>query len=133
MLALGWAFRNGQFENFEQGSQSIFGPDEPVGEATDAFPGEPTVAGSQTPARPLRGRPRPNCDDDTEMTAATAATPEARVQAAAERAAIDASCRGPVLFFAASARVLAARRVGARAHRVDQAAQPVLPHRQRRN
>jgi nitrogen fixation-related uncharacterized protein len=40
VLALGWAFRNGQFDNFQQGSLSIFGPDEPVGEPTDAFPGE---------------------------------------------------------------------------------------------
>ncbi len=40
VLALGWAFRNGQFENFQQGSRSIFGPDEPEGEVTDAFPGE---------------------------------------------------------------------------------------------
>ncbi|MFM8272496.1 MAG: cbb3-type cytochrome oxidase assembly protein CcoS [Gemmata sp.] len=39
-LALGWALRDGQFDNFEQGARSIFGPDEPVGEATDAFPGE---------------------------------------------------------------------------------------------
>ena len=39
-LALGWAFRDGQFDNFDQGSRSIFGPDEPIGEATDAFPGE---------------------------------------------------------------------------------------------
>ena len=39
VLALGWAFRNGQFENFQQGARSIFGPDEPVGEVTDAFPG----------------------------------------------------------------------------------------------
>ncbi|MBP3959262.1 hypothetical protein J8F10_28795 [Gemmata sp. G18] len=38
-LALSWAFRDGQFDNFQQGSQSIFGPDEPVGEATDTFPG----------------------------------------------------------------------------------------------
>jgi nitrogen fixation-related uncharacterized protein len=40
VLALGWAFRDGQFDNFQQGALSIFGPDEPVGEATDAFPGE---------------------------------------------------------------------------------------------
>lgn len=40
VLAMGWAFRNGQFENFQQGAQSIFGPDEPIGEPTDAFPGE---------------------------------------------------------------------------------------------
>jgi hypothetical protein len=39
VLAMGWAFRNGQFDNFQQGSLSIFGPDEPVGEVTDAFPG----------------------------------------------------------------------------------------------
>jgi hypothetical protein len=38
VLALGWAFRHGQFENFDQGSRSIFGPDEPIGEPTDAFP-----------------------------------------------------------------------------------------------
>jgi cbb3-type cytochrome oxidase maturation protein len=40
VLALGWAFRSGQFDNFERGAASIFGPDEPVGEGTDAFPGE---------------------------------------------------------------------------------------------
>ena len=39
VLALSWAFKNGQFENFDQGSKSIFGPDEPIGEPTDAFPG----------------------------------------------------------------------------------------------
>jgi len=39
-LALGWAFQDGQFDNFQQGSRSIFGPDEPVGTATDEFPGE---------------------------------------------------------------------------------------------
>ena len=39
VLAMGWAFRDGQFDNFQQGARSIFGPDEPVGEATDAFPG----------------------------------------------------------------------------------------------
>jgi hypothetical protein len=38
VLALGWAFRAGQFDNFQQGSRSIFGPDEPIGEPTDAFP-----------------------------------------------------------------------------------------------
>ncbi len=40
VLALGWAFRNGQFDNFQQGALSIFGPDEPVGEPTDKFPGD---------------------------------------------------------------------------------------------
>jgi hypothetical protein len=39
VLALGWAFRSGQFENFLAGSRSIFGPDEPIGEGTDWFPG----------------------------------------------------------------------------------------------
>jgi cbb3-type cytochrome oxidase maturation protein len=39
VLALGWAFRDGQFDNFDRGSKSIFGPDEPIGEPTDAFPG----------------------------------------------------------------------------------------------
>jgi cbb3-type cytochrome oxidase maturation protein len=38
-MALGWAFRSGQFDNFERSAASIFGPDEPVGEETDAFPG----------------------------------------------------------------------------------------------
>ena len=46
VLALGWAFRDGQFDNFQQGALSIFGPDEPVGESTDVFPGleEKTVS-----------------------------------------------------------------------------------------
>lgn len=39
VLALGWASRSGQFDNFQQGALSIFGPDEPVGEMTDGFPG----------------------------------------------------------------------------------------------
>lgn len=38
VLAMGWAVRAGQFENFDRGARSIFGPDEPVGEPTDAFP-----------------------------------------------------------------------------------------------
>lgn len=38
VLALGWAFRNGQFENFQRGAASIFGPDEPIGRPTDVFP-----------------------------------------------------------------------------------------------
>ena len=40
VLAMGWAFRDGQFDNFQQGALSIFGPDEPIGEPTDAFPSE---------------------------------------------------------------------------------------------
>jgi cbb3-type cytochrome oxidase maturation protein len=38
VLAFGWAVRSGQFENLPRGAESIFDPDEPVGEATDAFP-----------------------------------------------------------------------------------------------
>ncbi len=38
ILALGWAFRDGQFDNLDRGAASIFGPDEPIGEVTDAFP-----------------------------------------------------------------------------------------------
>jgi len=38
VLALGWAFRSGQFDNFQKGAQSIFDADEPVGEITDTFP-----------------------------------------------------------------------------------------------
>jgi cbb3-type cytochrome oxidase maturation protein len=38
VLALGWAFRSGQFNNFDRGAKSIFGPDEPIGEPTDSFP-----------------------------------------------------------------------------------------------
>lgn len=45
VLALGWAFRAGQFDNFQQGAASIFGPDEPVGEPTDAFPDRGHAAG----------------------------------------------------------------------------------------
>jgi cbb3-type cytochrome oxidase maturation protein len=38
VLALGWAFKNRQFENFDRGANSIFDADEPIGEPTDAFP-----------------------------------------------------------------------------------------------
>lgn len=38
VLALAWAVRDGQFENFERSAQSIFDPDEPVGMITDHFP-----------------------------------------------------------------------------------------------
>jgi cbb3-type cytochrome oxidase maturation protein len=49
VLALGWAFRSGQFDNFQKGAQSIFGPDEPVGEITDSFPN--VVQGGSTDHR----------------------------------------------------------------------------------
>lgn len=39
LLAFWWAAKNGQFENVEEGSLSIFDADEPVGKATDSFPG----------------------------------------------------------------------------------------------
>lgn len=46
VLALGWAFKRGQFENFDRGARSIFDADEPIGEPTDAFPaGRKTVTG----------------------------------------------------------------------------------------
>lgn len=38
VLALGWAFRDGQFENFDRGAKSIFDADEPIGKVTDTFP-----------------------------------------------------------------------------------------------
>jgi cbb3-type cytochrome oxidase maturation protein len=38
VLALNWAFKNRQFENFDRGARSIFDDAEPEGEPTDAFP-----------------------------------------------------------------------------------------------
>lgn len=38
VLALSWAVRDGQFENFERSARTIFDPDEPVGRLTDRFP-----------------------------------------------------------------------------------------------
>jgi cbb3-type cytochrome oxidase maturation protein len=35
VLALGWAFRSGQFDDLDRGARTIFGPDEPVGVPTD--------------------------------------------------------------------------------------------------
>jgi cbb3-type cytochrome oxidase maturation protein len=40
VLALSWAVRDGQFENFERSARSIFDPAEPIGETTDRFPDE---------------------------------------------------------------------------------------------
>lgn len=37
--ALVWAIRTKQFSNFNAGAASIFDPEEPVGRATDSFPG----------------------------------------------------------------------------------------------
>ncbi|WP_404420908.1 hypothetical protein [Nibricoccus sp. IMCC34717] len=38
VYALGWASRNGQLRNFEQGAASIFDESEPIGKQTDFFP-----------------------------------------------------------------------------------------------
>lgn len=40
VYAFFWAAKNDQFENVEEGSLVIFDHDEPVGEATDSFPGQ---------------------------------------------------------------------------------------------
>jgi cbb3-type cytochrome oxidase maturation protein len=37
--ALVWAIRNGQMSDLKAGAESIFDEEEPVGKATDAFPG----------------------------------------------------------------------------------------------
>lgn len=37
-MALHWAHRNGQLSNLEQGAQTIFDDDEPMGEISDQFP-----------------------------------------------------------------------------------------------
>jgi cbb3-type cytochrome oxidase maturation protein len=39
VLALAWALRNGQMQDFQRGATAIFDPDEPIGATTDAFPG----------------------------------------------------------------------------------------------
>lgn len=39
LYAFFWAAKNQQFENIEEGSLTIFDADEPVGQATDFFPG----------------------------------------------------------------------------------------------
>lgn len=38
VYALGWASRNGQLKNFEEGAASIFDESEPIGRPTDFFP-----------------------------------------------------------------------------------------------
>ena len=57
VLALAWGVRDGQFENFTRSAQAIFDPDEPIGEATDGFPGQP----QRRPSRP--GQPRPAIEE----------------------------------------------------------------------
>jgi cbb3-type cytochrome oxidase maturation protein len=39
VFAFVWAAHNGQFRDLNAGARSVFDPDEPEGEATDAFPG----------------------------------------------------------------------------------------------
>jgi cbb3-type cytochrome oxidase maturation protein len=41
VLALAWAVRDGQFQNFERSAKTIFDPAEPIGEMTDYFPDAP--------------------------------------------------------------------------------------------
>jgi nitrogen fixation-related uncharacterized protein len=38
--ALVWALHTGQLRDFDEGATSIFDDEEPIGEMTDAFPGE---------------------------------------------------------------------------------------------
>ncbi|QVL33257.1 cbb3-type cytochrome oxidase assembly protein CcoS [Telmatocola sphagniphila] len=51
IMALAWGVKDGQFENFTRSARAIFDPDEPIGETTDAFPGQPQRRPSQ-PGRP---------------------------------------------------------------------------------
>lgn len=49
VVALAWAMRKGQLENFQRGATSIFDADEPIGRVTDSFPGQkPKPAGGVT-------------------------------------------------------------------------------------
>lgn len=38
--ALVWAIRRGEMSDFKAGAESIFDDEEPLGQPTDAFPGE---------------------------------------------------------------------------------------------
>ncbi|OIO59657.1 MAG: hypothetical protein COZ46_05020 [Verrucomicrobia bacterium CG_4_10_14_3_um_filter_43_23] len=40
VLAMTWAAKNGQFQNLEEASRSIFDEDEPEGRQIDFFPGK---------------------------------------------------------------------------------------------
>lgn len=44
-----WAMRRGQMNRVGRGAYVIFDEDEPVGEMTDAFPGEPARTSEGTP------------------------------------------------------------------------------------
>jgi len=52
ILALSWAVRDGQFQNFERGAKTIFDPDEPIGEITDCFP-DCETSRLPTPPKPM--------------------------------------------------------------------------------
>jgi cbb3-type cytochrome oxidase maturation protein len=41
VYAMAWSVKSGQFENFNRSAQAIFDSDEPIGQMTDGFPGEP--------------------------------------------------------------------------------------------
>ena len=49
VYALCWAANNDQLKNFEQGAETIFTDEEPLGVKTDAFPGK-TAKGDLSPA-----------------------------------------------------------------------------------
>jgi cbb3-type cytochrome oxidase maturation protein len=41
LFALFWSVKDGQYANLQDSSEIIFDPDEPIGEQTDFFPGQP--------------------------------------------------------------------------------------------
>jgi cbb3-type cytochrome oxidase maturation protein len=50
VLAFSWAAKNGQFRDQNAAARAVFDPDEPEGEATDAFPGlHPPAASEEQP------------------------------------------------------------------------------------
>lgn len=51
IYALWWASRHGQLKNFEEGAQTIFDEEEPMGQQTDYFPSKRKRAKSREDAR----------------------------------------------------------------------------------
>lgn len=49
VLALYWASRNDQLKDLDKGAETIFDDEEPIGEATDFFPGEKPKDTDQLP------------------------------------------------------------------------------------
>jgi cbb3-type cytochrome oxidase maturation protein len=47
VMALAWALRKGQLEDFQRGATTIFDADEPIGRMTDAFPGRAAPRGPE--------------------------------------------------------------------------------------